>query len=323
MYLTDLVVLFPVNSMATPLSSYPSQQSPAHPNLGNDAQVHRDGYPKIAFFFSQCPRYLHLRRFSALAVRLLLYRQHELCVLEKNLLELEDRDAKSSDTTKRLFRQDFHYLREPNGGNEEQQRVYETLKRELKEYGKSQQASPPSARRKMGLLFLIEEAVLRFGQLGTSSYDTAQLRPIQWFLAQDTAGLSGLDSCIWGSLKKPHDHASDIIQVVRQPHASVMAKVFRNKILLWAPYIPSSLWLVLFWSRNDRMPIGSINSATGLSKLCLCFSETCLCHLSYTRRLPGCTSRQEKRLVLERSSSSPALSVSVVLCIGTISSFRC
>jgi hypothetical protein len=98
--------------------------------LGNHEHLHVRGYPKLAFFFSRCPRYLHLRRFSALAVRSLLYRQHELSMLEETLLRLEARDEK------RLFSSDFGHLKSAQDGQEdEQRRLYEVLKKELKEYG--------------------------------------------------------------------------------------------------------------------------------------------------------------------------------------------
>ena len=127
--------------MTTPLTNYPTlhQASSAHhvpKNLGNDEQLHVGGYPKLAYFFSHCTRYLHLRRFTAIAVRLLLYRQHQLVVLEKNLLELEANDAKSVDLDRRLFCTDFGRLKSPQTPNEYEQRaLYEELQREMKEYG--------------------------------------------------------------------------------------------------------------------------------------------------------------------------------------------
>jgi hypothetical protein len=130
--------------MATPLTNYPMSQQPssvhqAPNNLGNHSQQHIEGYPKLAFFFSQGTRYLHLRSFSALAIRLLLYRQHQLTVLEKNLLELEARDAGSSDPNRQFSLRNFACLYAgpftSSGQGDQQHELYETLKCELKEYG--------------------------------------------------------------------------------------------------------------------------------------------------------------------------------------------
>ena len=133
--------------MASPVT-YPSHRqppsAPASPdNAANHADFHAQGYPKLAYFFSRCPRYLHLRRFSALSARVLLYRQHELVVLEKKLLELEKKTESSSLKGNRRF---YHeeYLRANSEEEreayekayEEQRNLYKTLKDELKEYGK-------------------------------------------------------------------------------------------------------------------------------------------------------------------------------------------
>lgn len=129
----------------TALSSYPTLQHPSanqHPvNLCNHPQLHVEGYPKLAYFFSRCTRYLHLRRFSAIAIRLLLYREHTLVELEQRLLGLEDRDIKntdSNDPSRRLFCADFALLKaaSPSNDRHEQRDLYETLKLEMKEYGK-------------------------------------------------------------------------------------------------------------------------------------------------------------------------------------------
>ena len=104
--------------MEIPLTNDPSQRSTDRPrcSLGDDAGLHVDGYPKLSFFFSQCPEFLHLRRFSALAVRALLYRQHQLAILEKELLAAEKRDAGSSDENRKLFSHDFQRLKTVTNG---------------------------------------------------------------------------------------------------------------------------------------------------------------------------------------------------------------
>jgi hypothetical protein len=137
------LILRRILAMATPLANHPIPQRPfsAHQapnNPGNYVDQHTHGYPKLSFFFSQCNRYVHLRRFSALAVRLLLYRQHELTVLEENLLDLEKADAQSGVPNRQRFSEDFGHLKAASSGSfpeGEQYRIYEKLKLELKEYG--------------------------------------------------------------------------------------------------------------------------------------------------------------------------------------------
>lgn len=111
-------------------------------NLGNIEDNHVEGYPRLAYFFAECPRYLHLRRFSALAVRMLLYRQHELTVIEAKLLRMEQEDAHRTEHLKDRPSRDYTILKkteiskEPvKGETKEQKGLYEQLKIELKEYG--------------------------------------------------------------------------------------------------------------------------------------------------------------------------------------------
>ena len=125
--------------MATNLAHphlFSAQQAPSNPV--NHQKVNFEGYPELATFFSQCSRYLYMRRFSALAIRLLLYRQHELIELERKLEELEHANAHDSDPNKQLFSGDFTRLKaEAYGAGEydTQKAVYETLKSEMREYG--------------------------------------------------------------------------------------------------------------------------------------------------------------------------------------------
>src|SRR4051794_14363572 len=78
----------------------PTQQQPL--SVSNDPMIPADnpdryvqGYPRLAYFFSQCPRYLHLRRFAALSIRVQLFRQHELAMMEMELLKLEEEDSRA------------------------------------------------------------------------------------------------------------------------------------------------------------------------------------------------------------------------------------
>jgi hypothetical protein len=121
-----------------PMRPQPSSAQQAPNNLLNHSTSNYKAYPELASFLSRCSRYLHLRRFSALAVRLLLYRQHELATLEKKLETLEHADAQDNDPEKRLFSKDFAHLKaqvHSTGAYDTQKKVYEALKSEMKEYG--------------------------------------------------------------------------------------------------------------------------------------------------------------------------------------------
>jgi len=114
----------------------PQQQPPSGlnfpDNFADDPDFYAQGYPKLSYFFSQCPRYLHLRRFSALSIRVQLYQQHELVMLEKRLMELEEKE-------KHIYCRDYEYIKTASNkghvGDSEQRNLYDTIKTELKEYG--------------------------------------------------------------------------------------------------------------------------------------------------------------------------------------------
>ena len=122
-------------SYATPQHTSSAQPAPANP--GNHATLHKDGYPSLAFFFSQNSRYLHLRKFSALAIRVLLYRQYKLTRLEKDLLHLEQRDAEKNPNILKDFALIESESRSSGVPPEATQCwLYEELQNELKEYGR-------------------------------------------------------------------------------------------------------------------------------------------------------------------------------------------
>ena len=128
------VALYPMaNPVNPPLQEQQQPSAPNFPdNFADNSDFYVQGYPKLAYFFSQCPRYLHLRRFSALSVRVQLYRQHELVLLEKSLMELEGNDDK-------FYGTDYAHMKtRPLKGQKspsEQRNIYEIIKIELKEYG--------------------------------------------------------------------------------------------------------------------------------------------------------------------------------------------
>ncbi|KAF2187639.1 hypothetical protein K469DRAFT_103295 [Zopfia rhizophila CBS 207.26] len=179
--------------MASQVPRPTHQQSQPHSDPNDALAAFAQAYPRLADFFAECPRYLHLRRFSALSVRVLLYRQHELAGLEKELSGLElDAPAK-----------DLGSLKVESG---KQRHLYEKIIPELKEY---------------------EEALIRFDKLGTKGWDFSQLKTIQRFLAQPEGcgqSLVGTGAHIWGTLCNTRPFERDIIQVVRQTVPSPIVK---------------------------------------------------------------------------------------------------
>ena len=120
----------------------PQPQAPATPNEPNGYfERHVQGYPRLAYYFAQTPRLLHLRQFASLSIRSLLYRQHRLAELEDKLLDVECENAESSETDQRMCVRDFRYMRDEPGANKEmikaQRTLYEEIQRELKEYGRT------------------------------------------------------------------------------------------------------------------------------------------------------------------------------------------
>lgn len=105
----------------------------------DDRARYVQGYPRLAYFFSQCPRYLHLRRFAALSIRVQLFRQHELAMMEANLLKLEEEDDSSS--ANKAYLCDYRHLesdsqRDTTGEMSKRRELYERIETTLKNYGK-------------------------------------------------------------------------------------------------------------------------------------------------------------------------------------------
>lgn len=120
--------------MASPPNP-PSASNMPH-NPADHVDLYVPGYPRLAYFFSASPRYFHLRRFSALSARLLLYRQHELMVLERKLLEVENKNYGERDR-RRLYNKDFRYVMSDGetGEAKELLDLYKETSCALKEYG--------------------------------------------------------------------------------------------------------------------------------------------------------------------------------------------
>jgi hypothetical protein len=123
--------------MAVPFNPPSALNMPHDP--AEHHELHMQGYPRLAYFFSQAPDYIHLRRFSGLSARLLLYRQHELVVLEKKLIHFEIENEKKQNT--RIFNKDFQFVTCPGQGASAQEHgralfeLLEEIRYTLKAYG--------------------------------------------------------------------------------------------------------------------------------------------------------------------------------------------
>ena len=86
---------------------------------------HPMGYPRFAAFIGSHPSFHVFRRFSTLRARLLLYKQDQLCVLEKNLADIDAAE------TKPLFLRNMR-----RDCNETRKRLFGELDIALKQYGR-------------------------------------------------------------------------------------------------------------------------------------------------------------------------------------------
>jgi len=64
------------------------------------------GYPRLAAFYNSDPDFRVFRRFGTLRNRLLLYRQHELVVLEKCLFDMDNTDSEKNEYRIQSIRKD-------------------------------------------------------------------------------------------------------------------------------------------------------------------------------------------------------------------------
>ncbi|KAF2662856.1 hypothetical protein K491DRAFT_4891 [Lophiostoma macrostomum CBS 122681] len=215
-------------------SLHPPSASNMPDDPADQPNLHVQGYPKLAYFFSHCSHYLYLRRFSGLAVRALLYRQHKLVVLEKKLYALEIGNQSSTDWRRNRLQEDYGYLTDEGFQEAKDVRnLYEEMERELKEY---------------------EASLIRFDALGRKSYSQYRLIHVQRWLDHPKGchmKLRGVDAPLWGSIENPSGHAGDIIQVLDQPEMSIIGAFLQNRFLRWAHKLPSWLQCVLFWSKQQ------------------------------------------------------------------------
>ncbi|KAF2730148.1 hypothetical protein EJ04DRAFT_580063 [Polyplosphaeria fusca] len=213
--------------MAIPLphlSPQPTTQAPSSPlQAPNDpdqyAEQHVKGYPLLAYWFAQHPRALHLRRFSALSVRMLLHHQHRLVDLEDKLLKRENEDAASKETDKRMRVKDFKFLNNERVVDGEsantQGALYKEINATLKDY---------------------EDALIRFNALGTRRWDFFLIEQVQHCLASPDGcdlALRGKDGHVWGTTAHPRSFAPDMIQVIQQNDPGFFRTYLLGKMDAW------------------------------------------------------------------------------------------
>lgn len=124
--------------MATPPN--PPSESNIPDNPPDHDEFHVPGYARLAYFFAQCPQYNHLRRFSDLSARVLLYRQHKLVILEKKLSGLDHYYYSKGKKDQRSYHRDLGLVIEGTGeqlaDSQKFRELLENIELELKEYGK-------------------------------------------------------------------------------------------------------------------------------------------------------------------------------------------
>jgi hypothetical protein len=237
--------------MATPL--HPPSAAHMPPNPGDHADLHVQGYPLLAYLFSLYPRYFHLRRFSGLSVRLLLYRQNELVALEQKLLQLENLNNSSQVGNQHFYNKDFEYVgAERHRDAKELCDLLDRMRPLLKEYG---EADSTCTAKWTIAYYCTEESLIRFDTLGLKFSDHSKLKHVQRWLEQKECcafALSGADAQIWGTTKDPLAHAVDLIQVVHQPEESAMKRLLQDWTPPWAHLWPR--WLNVLLHRSTKVP---------------------------------------------------------------------
>ncbi|KAF2281198.1 uncharacterized protein EI97DRAFT_454409 [Westerdykella ornata] len=234
--------------MANSTYGTPASDMPLNP--ADEPEFYEKGYPSLAYFFSNNPRYLHLRRFSGLSIRLLLYRQCELVHLEKQLLGMDKSNISSIEGRRSRYHIDYAAtLTDPHGSKF--RNLVTDIRNRLKEY---------------------EEDLIRFEKLGLKGFDMAKVKVVQDWLDHPELGaliLDGQDRDIWGTGAKPDGHALDIIQVVKESESSPASKYLQDGLSRWSSW--TGKWLTLFSTWQMKKPdkhnwhIQSRSSFQGLS----------------------------------------------------------
>lgn len=119
--------------MAEPLS-----EKPVDPLL-----EYVTGYPRLAARMAFRPETAMFRRFDALNMRNLLYLQAELSNMEKDLMEIEQRDKKSGHVNKTRYATNYAFLDySDNDGDTDQKDLVMEIRAKLREYGELAQSEP-------------------------------------------------------------------------------------------------------------------------------------------------------------------------------------
>lgn len=99
-----------------------------------------DGYPTFARFIAKDPDAAIYRKFESLSARNLLYQQSQLNDLERQLDELDSKDATekaldiNNEAGERVAREWQHFAHDDNDRAKLRRQVQERIKRHIKEY---------------------------------------------------------------------------------------------------------------------------------------------------------------------------------------------
>ena len=91
-------------SRSSSVNNAASAHNSIHPRVSNHNAVddHPEGYPQFAAYINSDDNFLIARKYGFLRSRVLLYRQDELAVLERDLVALDEDDAENEDQKIRL-----------------------------------------------------------------------------------------------------------------------------------------------------------------------------------------------------------------------------
>jgi hypothetical protein len=95
------------------------------------------GYDKLAAFIGHHPHMAMVRKFSALGIKDLLYRQAELAHLEKDLISMAREDSESNDPESELFQNSWWDLHRARVGDDFQWQKFKEIREKLSEYCES------------------------------------------------------------------------------------------------------------------------------------------------------------------------------------------
>ena len=98
-----------------------------------------DGYPTFAYFIAKDPDAAIYRRFESLSARNLLYQQSRLNYLERQLQDLDKKDAIeakdiNNEAGKRLAREWQHFAHDDNDRAKLRRHLQDSIKVNIKEY---------------------------------------------------------------------------------------------------------------------------------------------------------------------------------------------